>query len=118
MSGYSSSSANNNLRCFKPGLGRIVSKEQTVGEGGGQWSKENVPDKCVTKGGQIDNNDVHDVTSEWDLHSFTVKQHSGIVLSTEIRRDKKSGHDISYQGNLELPLVLQKLPLRQNISQR
>ena len=43
--------------------------------------RENVPHKFArTADSQIGNNDHHDATLKWNLHTFTVRQYSSIVL--------------------------------------
>ena len=82
ISDHSSSSANKKLRYFKPGLGSIMSREAD----GMMLIKRRVEilQKCAkTEGSQTGNNDVHDATSNFHLHSFTVRQQSSIVLSIE-----------------------------------
>ena len=62
-----------------------------VGEGMGQGKRtgalvkgiEEIPHKCARNESSQIGNYVYDATSKWDLHSFTVRQHSVIVLSIE-----------------------------------
>ena len=82
-----------------------IEEHRVKGNGWGSTGQEVIPHKRARIEDSYISNDVHDAISKWDLHSFTVRQHSGIVLSIGMEGNEKPELEFSEQGNLGLPLV-------------
>lgn len=76
---------------------------------------EEIPHKCARNESSQIGNYVYDATSKWDLHSFTVRHHSDIILSIE---NESEGQKVMACFQLaresEIFSCLAKLLLQQN----